>query len=365
MNLKTLDKDDKSDPDDGYDDDLEPAHILPPRSHPRPISEKTAKLYASYVKTLRKRYMETHPEAHVRDVTPLDLVENLLAQTSNLRPKTFGSYRSGLLHWLNTIPSSPYVLHARLVLDTGVPLNGYKGTRPGKTASLYSSRSQRPRTFSRKNFEKLAGELNRRAAKIGDGRSNRRAGELLMWLRAGLASGVRPAEWETATWQDKSKGELLVHTAKAKLAYALPSLKDVEPARNKTRVVMIDPDAIIWVDQHLIAVRKHLRQGRSFNSYYQNNRMYLSQTCIELFGVEGPRFTLYMMRGQFAANRKRSGKTIEQVGAEMGCNANTASTCYGNRVSGHHGAGVTDAVTQNQQARIKESESGGAQIPAQ
>src|SRR3546814_3105450 len=62
---------------------------------------------------------------------------------------------------------------------------------------------------------KVVAELNRRmSASQNDKRMRDRASELLLWLNAGLASGLRPTEWETACWQHKSTGMLLVDVAK-------------------------------------------------------------------------------------------------------------------------------------------------------
>lgn len=347
--------DDDDDNFDSYDADFDQDDqsvsrhsIAAPIDHPRKVAQSTIDLYIRYVKTMRRQFMSTFPDAHLRDVQPIDLVDFLFSRASSMRPKTFINYRCGLLYWLNTAPATADTHHAILLLQVGTPKSGFKGARPGQVATIASTRSCRPRTFKKIHFDKLINELNGRAARMGDKRTTRRSGELLLWLQAGLASGLRPIEWETARWEDKSKGLLLVQTAKTKHdVYALPSLANLPAPVQRTRVVPVDLAGRLWVDQHLLAVKRHLREGRSFRSYYQNNRMYLRNACQDIFGSDGPSFHLYLMRGQFAANRKRAGLTIDQVGAEMGCAGKVSSTYYGNRVHGH-GASVSHADKQAQ-----------------
>jgi len=314
----------------------------------RVVSERTKILYGRYVKTLHKRFGLIHPEGHLRPAHPIDLVSTLLMQAHLLRPKTFGSYRSGLVYWLNTLSDDdPSVQHALRKLNTECPHDGYKGHKPDRTATRYSQRSMRSRTFSRKNFDKLKARLVKRSERLNDARVSRRSEELLLWLQAGLASGLRPAEWETAQWQDIERGELLVQTAKLKLSYAFPSIKHLTPPKENKRIVQIDKDSISLVNQHMLAVRRHLDTGSSFKKYYDNNRNYLLETCIEIFGSSGPRLSLYTMRGQFAANKKKAGFSLETVGREMGCSWHVASVNYGNKSAGHRGKGIDDRMTED------------------
>src|SRR5699024_94243 len=144
---------------------------------------------------------------------------------------------------------------------TEVPKTGFKSSKPGGNKdTLYSTRSSRKRTFRRRDFERLTRELERRIKKaLHDERMTPRAYELLVWLHAGLASGLRPIEWETAKWTNRAEGELLVQTAKTKLGgFALPSLQHLPAPQPTTRVVTIDAEQRVWVDQQLAAVHRHL-----------------------------------------------------------------------------------------------------------
>lgn len=326
--------------------------VNPPAGHPRKVLPKTAEQYLSYVKTLRKQFLASSPEAHHRDVLPIDLVEYLISRAPHLRPKTFINYRCGLLYWLGTLQETSETHHARLVLQVGVPKSGYKGPKPRSTSSLYSSRSSRPRTFERRRFNRLIAELTKRSAPTEDSYTRRRPSELMVWLHAGLASGLRPVEWATAKWLDREKGELLVKTAKRKTdVNALPVIAGLPPPPEKERIVQIDPNDRIWVEQHLVNVRRHLLSGEPFESFYNNNRVYLWSVCRDLFGEGKPPFTLYMMRGQFAANRKRRGIPIGDVAASMGCAPRVSSTYYGKRQYGHSSVMPETQVEANTDAQ--------------
>lgn len=308
----------------------------PPLGHPRVVKEETVEKYFSYVKTLHKQYLASSEEAREREVMPVDLVDFLMARAPYLRPKTFINYRCGLLYWLGTLPETPDTYQARLALHVATPHAGFKGPKPNTTSTLYTTSSIRPRTFARKKFDRLIAELNKRAAPSEDVELRRRPTELMLWLLAGLASGLRPVEWETAQWHDMTKGELRVITAKRKTGTStLPTIFGMPPPAVKERIVVIDPDDRIWVMQHMASVKRHLATGAPFSAYYNNNRVYLWSVCRELFGDAKPAITLYMMRGQFAANRKRRGEPREEVAASMGCSAGVSSSYYGNRSHGH------------------------------
>lgn len=319
--------------------------------HTRKISPHTVELYLRYVKTIRKKLLESQGGIHEREPQPVDLADWLVSNAHRFRPKTAINYRSGLLYWLNTLPETPEVHHARLILQVGMPKDGYRGPKPETTSTLYSSKSIRPRTFALARFNALIAELSARAGTTLDTRTRRRPAELLMWLRAGLASGLRPVEWELARWHDKEARQLLVRTAKRKLGEnALPNLKGMPAPSHQDRIVTIDAQDVIWVDQHMAAVKRHLQSGEPFSAYYNNNRIYLWSICRELFG-EKPPFTLYLMRGQFAANKKKLASP-QDVAAMMGCAPHVASTYYGKKRYAHRSA-IKDTQGQNEKSAPK------------
>lgn len=80
-------------------------------------------------------------------------------------------------------------------------------------------------------------------------------------VAAGLASRLRPVEWESAKWLDQSRRQLLVKTAKRETGVnALPMLLGLPLPEQKERAVRIDSEDRIWVDQHFNHVRRCLRR---------------------------------------------------------------------------------------------------------
>lgn len=307
----------------------------------RKVSDGTRAMYMSYIKTLRKQVAASLNNVFTDDIRPTDLADHLINRATTLRPKTAINYRAGLLYWLDTLPQTSDVLHARLSLQVAFPKRGFKPARAdGKPDSLYSRRSTHSRTFARAKFSKLIAELNRRSNP--ELRRARRAQELMYWLHAGLASGLRPIEWETARWEDREAGVLRVVTAKRKLDnYALPNIAHLAPPPEpQVRQVPIDPSDRIWVDMHLASIREHLLTDKPFSRYYDNNRIFLYLVSREVFGTQAQPFTLYMMRGQFAANRKRRGVPQDEVSAIMGTSSENADAYYGKSRHAHRGKGV-------------------------
>lgn len=338
------------------------ATLSPKNLHPRKVSPNTIEQYLKFVKTIRNGFLrEQITQARQHDVLPTELVDYLYSKAHTYRPKTFINYRSALLYWLNTQPKSPDVLHAKLILEEGFPRSGFKGHRPNApTTSLYSSRSMRKRTFRRRDFDKLVSELSARTHQSkNDARMGARANELLLWVHAGLASGLRPIEWETAEWHNIEKGELFVQIAKTKWdTPALPSLSGTPAPSHRTRIVTIDEADRLWVEQHLRSVKRHLSTGKPFKSFYDNNRVYLWLVCKDLFPNRPAPFTLYTLRGQFAANRKKY-KTLNEVAAEMGCAPEKAGTYYGKALHAHSSGGAmqnkeTEAEKQNQKQKSEQ-----------
>jgi len=311
-----------------------------------------------------------------RPVGPLEIVDLLLSRVPEMRNSTFNTTRAAVLYWLEGMPDNPEAMQGRVILLTGCPKDGFKGPKPGTTATRYSTKSQRKRTFARRDFSRLLRYLDERA----EASSNQlTAGSLVgAWLRAGLASGLRPVEWVEAVWSDEGHTHLLVKTAKQRRQEAdwtagLARLeRDPEPALSqdssppvKHRLVSIDESDRSGVDGFMTKLRTLLDAGEKFTTIYSRARQYLWLSSIEVFGKENPRFTLYQMRGQFGANRKaRNG--FDAAAEEMGNAPSKASSYYGKVIYAHRTVRGSDkpvsnrqSVSESKQSDIHENESKG------
>lgn len=281
--------------------------------------------------------------ASYRAVGPLEIVDLLLRRVPELRPSTWNTSRSAVLYWLEGMPDDPEAMQARVILLAGCPKDGFKGPKPGTTATRYSSKSQRKRTFAKRDFDRLLRYLDRRAEVAS--RENSVGFLVGAWLRAGLAAGLRPVEWLGASWADEDKTHLQVKTAKQRRQQAdwtaglarleLESVTEaVERGEPKYRLVSIDESDRAAVDDFMMTLRRLMDAGQEFDRFYMRARRYLWSSSRAVFGNDGPKFTLYQMRGQFAANRKaRQG--VVATAAEMGNSPLKASSYYGKLIYAH------------------------------
>lgn len=346
--------------------------LIPPPSG-RVISQRTKEHYGKVINLLRRAVLENKSDGHINDATPMEMAEYVFENRSRLRPQTFLAYRSALVWWLPSLTISRSTQEAWTFLHEPLPADGYKNEKGAAGATtLYSRRSSRKRTVSQKDFNRLINELTKR---IDNGRTyveRQRASELRYWLMAGLATGLRPTEWSQAHWKDKSAGQLNVLTAKRKQGnYALHSISHMEDMEYMPmRTVHIsDERDVLWVDLHMKSVQAYLQSGEDkiFSRYYDNNRLYLRKICQVVFPNEAG-FTLYTLRGQFAANRKISGQDGQDIAEEMGCSHHYATSAYGKQIHGYkklkgtYRSGESDNDKQNDLGQSYSSKENAAPI---
>lgn len=184
------------------------------------------------------------------------------------------------------------------------------------------------------------------------------------WLFAGIATGLRPSEWEFAELQEYPQPSGKTHYAlkvkNSKRKAAVPVNMQIEAARQEFpleeihsifdaeelgaahistetpeyRFIPLDQRDAIWVAGHLQNIRKHLDSGEPFEKYYDACRKCLLRTCQKVF--KGKKvYTLYVMRHQFAANAKAK-YSREQVAALMGhSDIASANKYYASKRHGH------------------------------
>uniref|UniRef100_UPI003F491E16 hypothetical protein n=1 Tax=Cupriavidus yeoncheonensis TaxID=1462994 RepID=UPI003F491E16 len=147
-------------------------------------------------------------------------------------------------------------------------------------------------------------------------------------------------------WADESKTKLRVRTAKQRLRKAdwtagLARLEiDLDLAEAdgmqepKYRLVSINESDRGTVDRFMIMLRSLMEAGEAYRPIYDRVRRYLWDSSVTVFGKEGTRFSLYLMRGQFGANRKARQGTVATA-EEMGNSPLKASGYYGKVIHAH------------------------------
>lgn len=274
---------------------------------PPTIKPKTEVLYRRIVKVLVKhstRNRSSDPLEPVM-VSPTMLVEDLYARKNLpadhpdfLEWSTFSTYRSALLWHLDQNKENPAYETALEKLMEYSSMSGIQArTTPQK----------KRRVISQTDLHALIEELSDR------GHRSKWAYRSVYWLLAGLATGLRPIEWENAAWEDEAHTALVVNNAKIKLA-APAFLRKEQPdeagaTEYKSRVpttrtipVLNSKDSFN-IETHMNLIRAGLAEGADFTHYYEQCRRAIWLACRKLWG-DKKTYSLYTVRGQYSANQR-------------------------------------------------------------
>jgi hypothetical protein len=297
---------------------------------------------AQYLRAVARLYREsedrrsTDPEL-LAAVSNLDVVDDLLERAPSLRRNTFRLYRAALrrhfLLLLTTLPEER-LPSVRIALDR---LNNHRVVTDRRLPPRTSS--TRRKTVPEDDLAMLVRHLNnRRASPLGW------ALRAAHWMLAGVATGLRPAEWEHARLVGDNR--LVVINAKrrgepasALLAEDLDRLLAIHAEAELPgwiRVVPFEPRDLMWIKAHMSSLAGLAEKGISFSSAYEQCRLALRRACDELWGGSR-RISLYTARGQFAANSKAV-MPLTDVSALMGHKSSrTTRRNYGKRRYAHTG----------------------------
>ncbi|MDR2572766.1 MAG: hypothetical protein LBC94_00225 [Desulfovibrio sp.] len=236
---------------------------------------------------------------------------------------TYYLYRSALLWWMKN--NSP-VEETQKLRNSDVGSSLRKGGE--NTASL------KLKMCPKKIMERLVYWLT-----AGCGRLRKNAdydGIIVRWLKAGIAAGLRPAEWEHAS--SKFEGDKFILEVKnAKV--------NKERGNGEYRHLIFKKEGnkreIDDIRAFLHDVQAWKAQGKPFENLYQQCRKRLTYVSrVHVLSREdlynGQAISLYSARHQFAANMKASSKSDRQIAALMGhASTDTAITKYAKRENGY------------------------------
>lgn len=295
------------------------------------IRESTRDLYQDRVRWIWRSTassMGSDPEAGAI-ITPMDVVEHFIRRGRGdpgvlpLKLSSWLAYRSALLWDFSRHPHlGEYVVALRTLEDSRHPV-------PELATKMQTiARKQRAEksAIPRKDLKALLDELG------GMNRFRQWGAKVQYWLQAGIATGIRPGEWEHTRWGDADKTWLLAPTYKEKAD--IPStlrrrtLIDAaeqgrspdeihKPAREHLamRAIPIDSSDRILVIMHMLAIEEAAARGTPFTKYQDYCRQTLWRACRRLW--ETKRYGLYNARHQFSANSKQR-LSPEEVGQLMG-----------------------------------------------
>lgn len=275
-----------------------------------PIKKGTADQYEKIVRRLVK-FSTAKRSPDIFEpvaVSPTELVQDLYDRVG-LESGSFNTYRAALL-W-----------HFGQKLDNPAYKDGYDllvavRKKPGSSEKTAKKR----KTIPESDLHILIEELSDK------GKGSKWAYRALYWLNAGLASGLRPIEWETAQWVDPEQTILEVTTAKQKAAlpgFIRAKLSTAQSDENRgadefaedddeegmgsapvqRQIPILNDQDRFYIKVHLNLLEENLSDELPLAKYYAQCRRALWRACRRLWGGK-KRYSLYTMRSQFSANRK-------------------------------------------------------------
>jgi hypothetical protein len=185
----------------------------------------------------------------------------------------------------------------------------------------------RPKTSAKKSKSISDKDLELLKSFLQDSLS-KYAQSTLLWLLAGILTGLRPSEWQSAQLEDKGGGRVLV----------IRNAKNTNGrAHGETRTIRLHKIS----DQDFETIDKHLRNVRgknpqAFADFYLGCRKLLSRISKQIWPRRLKRPALYTARHKFGADAKSTYKR-DEVAALMG-HAST-ETAYQHYARRHTGSG--------------------------
>lgn len=248
-----------------------------------------------------------------------------------VRHNTWRLYRSAVIYYVElNNPEERDIVSS--MLDTG--------RHPSNKAHPARTSSGKQKHIYGNEFKQLSEHLMSHKKKWNLG--------ALVWLQATIHTGLRPCEWDTATFIDGNKIEsarLVVNNAK----------NTHDRAHGETRTIYLDhlePKEIRIVNENLNAIKKIVR-AEGYDKYYRKCAEAIREAGRKIWPLRKKRPTLYSARHQFSANCKARGLKKKEIAALMGhATDDTATAHYGKKSSGTKGK--APRANETEVGRVKE-----------
>lgn len=264
------------------------------------IAEKTKTLYIKLIKAMERYSHNLLADGefdHVL-VSPVQMVEHMTAR-EDLTSQSKRTYRAAAIWWFKQLADEEPYQEALKKLD-----EWYEDEKI-RLRLQRAKKVEKKRSVPEEDFDTLTDSLRKSRSEW--------ARKALMWVEAGMITGLRPIEWLTAEWGDEEKTFLIVKNAKIKAS--LPGyMRDEKRKGYKyepvlTRTIQLDEEAErIMVEEHMLSLEKFCdKEGEDkeerFTRYYELVRVTLNRECKKIWDGKKS-YTLYDMRRQFSANMK-------------------------------------------------------------
>jgi len=348
------------------------------------IKESTAATYRTRANRLwrdaaeRKARLKGDLEAPAI-IKPMDVVDYLnwrRLQQPGLPPisqATWLSYRSALLWDFSRTKEPEFALACSALERMTYQGGGSTQDRPIEAPEVQKT------GIKKADLARLIdqlGTMNRGGGSSSRNRVKNWGRRTQFFLQAGIATGLRPGEWEYARWADEHQNLLIAPTLKVKAspaAYARPrwleltgqdpTQEDVPqqgtapedlvhpPKHLPLRAIPVEPADRFYVAGHLSSIREAADLGLSFREYQEYCRHALWRACRQLWGGT-KRYSLYHSRHQFSANA-RGKLSPDELATLMGhSRRSTASQHYADARHAHRRS--SGAMKHGQQQAAQE-----------
>lgn len=233
-------------------------------------------------------------------------------ESKNYKPNTWRQYRSSLIYYAEQelqkekIKKEDFLKIKKILYSTS---GGNKKEIPDRTSA------SKKKNINEKDFNLLKDALEKS--------KNRWSNVTIIWLNAGILTGLRPIEWQTVEI-DNNKNFLYVKNAKNTNGRAHGEYRtiNIEHLDNSEKNIIYKQ----------IEISQRFYNNGLWDSYYTGCSNILRYTSRKIFKNRKKYPTLYTGRHQYSANLKSVGCKPEEIATLMGHSSDqTNQSHYGRR----------------------------------
>ena len=263
------------------------------------VTDKTVVEYTRIVKFLVRHSEEKHSNgmglSEMASIKAIHLVDDLIERV-DISKITTKTYLAALKWYFKKNPDNLEFQEALEKLNAYQASNQFKKIKPIKIKS---------RNFPQNDYIQLLEDLTAKQV-----HGSLWAGRSVRFLRAIIACGLRPSEWEQVTWLDDEKTTLHVINSKQKKDVAGFIRNKINADNYKpdsvvqTRDVPIDRSDVVIIDEQLSMIKEFVASGKiSMDVYRDNCTTAIWRSCHKLWDGE-KNYSLYSARKQYSANTR-------------------------------------------------------------
>ncbi len=273
---------------------------------------RTTATEKAYIVRAKKLVIQAEQELNLYGevpIHPVDFAKWLIARKPRYTKNTWRLYKAAVVFYFTILAEIEPAYEQAVERLAKEPQTGCRKRGSGKTSSKKS------KSIPEADFEKLIARLK--------GSRSLWAKRAALMCEAGVHTGLRPVEWESARLTPDETG-LMVRNAKATNGRASGDSPTV-PVQNG--------DMLNVIKENLSEIWGYLDAGGNFKTYTHLSSVELRRTIVALFGPK-VFYPLYSARHQYSANMKNVA-SLDEVAKRMGhSRKRTTRLHYGKKRSG-------------------------------